>query len=330
MAHLRSKLLISLALGMAVVLALGLYADLPKLLGVLAGFRWSYLPAILGLTLLNYVLRFVKWQFFLGRIGVRALPLRTSALIFFSGFSMVMTPGKVGEWLKSYLLRQTIGTPLSVSAPVIIAERLSDGLAMAVLAMGGLLIYDLGWQTPALLLALLVAGLALVQEERIARPLLATLERLPFVGERIRHVEAFYGSARRLFSWRSLGLAVPLGIISWGGEGVAFFLVLRGLGIGGDHVNLIIEANFILGISSIFGAFSMLPGGLAIAEGSITGLLLLLGVVGDPTVAAAATLLIRFATLWFGVALGIVVLVFAARRLMPTTGAMASAPSPGD
>jgi uncharacterized membrane protein YbhN (UPF0104 family) len=53
----------------------------------------------------------------------------------------------------------------------------------------------------------------------------------------------------------------------------------------------------------------MLPGGLGVAEGSLTGLLVALG---NPLPdAAAATLLIRAATLWLAVGLGATTLVLA-------------------
>ena len=57
-----------------------------------------------------------------------------------------MTPGKVGELLKAWLLRARAGTPMAVSAPVILAERLTDGVAMLILASAGLLLYRHGWQ----------------------------------------------------------------------------------------------------------------------------------------------------------------------------------------
>jgi uncharacterized membrane protein YbhN (UPF0104 family) len=55
----------------------------------------------------------------------------------------------------------------------------------------------------------------------------------------------------------------------------------------------------------------MLPGGLGVAEGSLTGLLVALG-TSLPD-AAAATLVIRAATLWFAVALGAGTLALAFR-----------------
>jgi uncharacterized membrane protein YbhN (UPF0104 family) len=50
----------------------------------------------------------------------------------------------------------------------------------------------------------------------------------------------------------------------------------------------------------------MLPGGLGVAEGSMWGILVYLGI--DKTLAIGATLMIRFGTLWFGVILGLVML----------------------
>lgn len=313
-AWLRGRLWIGLALGMAVVVVIGILADLPRLLHTLAGFELALLPAILGLTLVNYALRFGKWEFFLRVLSFPRQPLTQSCLIFFSGLSMVVTPGKIGEWLKSFLLRQAIGVPVSASAPIIIAERLSDGLAMAVLASGGLVLYGYGWQALAVFV---IGGLSIVaisQYRPLGNWVLATAARLPFVGKRVQQVEVFYASAKACLHWRPLGTAIAIGIVSWSAEGVAFYLVLLALGEP-PSATLLFQAVFILAASTIVGAVSMLPGGLAVAEGSIAGLLLVLHATNDPAIAAAATIIIRFATLWFGVTLGILALSVLSRRL---------------
>jgi hypothetical protein len=121
--NLRGKLLVSLLLGVIVFAGLSIYADLRDVLESLGEFNWALLPAILGLVTFNYLLRFLKWQYYLRLIGVRGFPLRDSFLVFFAGLGMVITPGKVGEWLKCYLLRELHGTPIARSAPIPIAER---------------------------------------------------------------------------------------------------------------------------------------------------------------------------------------------------------------
>ncbi len=310
---LRQKILLSLVFGLAVFAALGIYADLPKIAESLGKFKWQFLPAILALTLLNYLLRFVKWHYYLGQIGVKRIGLRDSSLVFFSGLSMVVTPGKVGEWLKSYLLKEVTGTPISASAPIVIAERLTDGLAMLLLASGGLLIYGYGWEVLSVVFLAALILVTVIQFRPLAQALLSFGERLPLVSAKIHHLHIFYDSSYQLLKMRNLLLAVGIGLVSWAGESVAFYFVLVGLGLQ-PNIMLLIQATFILSVSSVVGAASMVPGGLAVAEGSIATLLLFLHVVTELSLAATATLLIRFCTLWFGVSIGIFALFLFTRR----------------
>ncbi len=315
LARLRGRLLLSLALGIAVVVVLGLYADLGQLSQVLANFDWHLVPLILALTLANYLLRFGKWHFYLHLLGGSGLGWRRSLAIFLSGFSMTVTPGKVGEWLKSLLLKDAIGMPISASAPVIVAERMTDGLAMLVLASGGLLAYGYGQQVMLAILILLacLALIMLVQQRDMAEWGFRLLERMPGSVERVHHLRSFYESAYELFRARNLLIAVGVGVISWFWECLAFYLVLVGLGLPGTP-ELLLQSTFVLSSASLLGGASMVPGGLAVAEGSIAGMLLFLGTTTESAVAAAAALLIRLCTLWFGVALGVVALLVISHR----------------
>lgn len=316
LAQLRRRLPIWLAVGAAIALAVGVLGDAPKVGAALSGFDWSLLPAILALTLLNYGIRFVKWEVYLRLIGAPHVPRGESALIFTSGLSMTMTPGKVGEWLKSYLLRERWGVPVGTSAPIILAERLTDGVAMLLLALGGLLAYGFGRELIVLIALGALVFVALTQLPAVRSLAIELAERVPFARGRVHHLQAFLESSRRLFSPGALVMAVGMGLVSWGGECVAFYLVLVGLGVA-PSPELLLQSAFILATSSLVGSVSMLPGGLAVAEGSFAGMLLLLGVTSQPAVAAAATLLIRFCTLWFGVGVGVVALILIGRRPVP-------------
>jgi glycosyltransferase 2 family protein len=323
--RIRGKLIISLVFGLVVVLALSVVGDLPKLLSALGNFQWLLLAPILGLTLFNYGLRFVKWDWYVKLIGARDVSKRDSLAIFVSGLAMAMTPGKVGELLKSYLLRQISRTPISASAPIVVAERLTDGVAMLFLAAAGLFLYQYGWPIMLGILILALGIVAVAQYRRLALRILARLEKVRFLGRWAHSFSAFYESSYELFKPRNLVPAVGLGFLSWGGECVAFYLVLVGLGFEGTSL-LLIQASFILAASTLIGSTSMLPGGLGVAEVSVTGMLLLL--VQSPLMsrdtAVAATLLIRFCTLWFGVSLGIITLSFLGRRFVGTEAEIAA------
>jgi len=315
--RLRSRLLLSLLFSVLVFAGLAFYGDLPQVGQALAGFPWLLLLPILLLTFLNYLLRALKFHYFLACIGVRNVTFWQSCLLFFAGLSMVITPGKVGEWVKSYLLRELAGVAIARSAPIIIAERLTDGIAMLLLALGGLLAFQVAWPVALGSVALFGAILALVRARPVAEAALAVAARLPLLARRVGALRAMYESTQDLFSWRSLGLAVPLGFVSWGGECLALYLVYLGLGQE-PSAELLLQAAFILAISTLAGALLLLPGGLGAAEGGITGLSqLLVGLGRDGAV--AATLLIRLGTLWFGVAVGAAALLLLLRRLRRST-----------
>lgn len=296
----------SLVLAIIVMTAIALYADLPQMVKALVNFRWNFLPLILGLTLFNYFWRYIKWQYYLRQLEIHIHWLK-SLLIFLSGLSMAITPGKVGELLKSYLLKSTTGVPVSRTSPIIVAERLTDGIAMIGLALAGLILYRSGWE---LLLALFIPGIAvilIIQNRQLSMTLLGFGERMPIVSRIAHQIRTFYESSYTLFQWRPLLIAILIGLISWSGECGALFFVYAGLGIA-VSVDLFIKSMFILAVSSLVGSVSGLPGGLGTADGSMVGLTRLL-ITPSKAIAGAATLLIRLCTLWFGLGLGVIALI---------------------
>jgi uncharacterized protein (TIRG00374 family) len=108
-----------------------------------------------------------------------------------------------------------------------------------------------------------------------------------------------------------------LSALSWFCECLAAYVCVRGLRLDLSLPDTVVA--FSLG--SLAGAASFLPGGLGVAEASMTGLIRVLGDVSRAA-AAAATVLIRLATLWYGVALGLIGLVVES-RIRPDQGAVA-------
>ncbi|GLV59145.1 TIGR00374 family protein [Dictyobacter sp. S3.2.2.5] len=302
----RIGIICSLVLAFIVIVAIALYADLPHMVEALTRFHWVYIPLILGFTLVNYAGRFIKWQYYLKRLRIE-ISTKESLWIFLAGLSMAITPGKVGELLKSYLLKRSTGTPISRTSPIIVAERLSDGIAMLGLAATGLFLYGIGWEILLVLLILGVVGIILIQNRSLVLTLLRKGERLPRMSGFIHLVRAFYESTYTLLQWRPLLLAIGIGLISWSGECVALYFVYSGLGIAAGP-ELFVKSMFILAVSTLIGSASGLPGGLGTADGSMLGLTRLL-VTSSATLAGAATLLIRLCTLWFGLLVGMIALV---------------------
>lgn len=317
--NLQSKLLVSVLLGLAVFVALSLFSDIRAVGASFRQFQWVGVPAVLGLTLLNYLLRWLKWDYYLRWLHLNhGVSYGDSALLFTSGLVMSVTPGKVGEVFKSFLLRRVNGTEISVSAPIVLAERLTDGMAMLLLMALGLTLYPPARPVFFVLVGLTLLGILVVQNRPLCEGMLRQVARLPLGRAVAPKLLTMYASTTRLLEWRILLVSTLLSFVSWGFECVAFYYVLTSLGLEGTPL-LLLHATFIFAASTLFGLISFLPGGLGVSEVSSTGLLVALVGTSAGT-AAAATIIIRFCTLWFGVALGVIALIWFGQRYRSGAG----------
>ncbi len=272
-----------------VVLGLGLYADFGALGAALSSFRWELFPLALALTSLNYVFRFGRWHYYLHVLGIR-VPARRSLSIYLAGQTMTISPAKLGEVLKSALLRSSFEVPVARSAPTVLAERITDAIGIvALVAIGALAARSgKGWELgPA---GLVLAALAVVA---VRSPLL----------ERVKRLGAARAAALELLGPRLLVGMSGLAAVSWFCECLAAYVCVRGLGL---HASLGVTI-LVFSLGTLAGALSFIPGGLGVAETSMTALFVALANMSRSD-AVAATVLIRLATLWFAVLLGLVAL----------------------
>src|SRR6185369_13142940 len=114
---------------------------------------------------------------------------------------------------------------------------------------------------------------------------------------------------RSLLSPGLLAVALGLSAVAWSAEGVGFWLVVREYAPQAS----LLAALFNYTGATVVGSLSMLPGGLGTAEGSMAALLHAQGL--GTADANLVTLVVRGATLWFAVVLGLLALPFVAREL---------------
>jgi uncharacterized protein (TIRG00374 family) len=297
-----------LGLGVLVVVGLALSANPSELARSLRGFDVRLLIPVLSLSLLNYALRFVRWEVYLRRLEVR-LPRGRSLAVFLAGFLLSVTPGKAGELGKAWLVRELGGGPALRVVPAVLAERVTDLLGVLLLIALGSLPFPGGpWIAAAGIAGVAVAVAALTWRS-VAALLFRILARFPILGPRVPRLEELYDRLRSLLSPGLLLFALVLSVLAWGAVGVGFFLVVRQYA---PKAGLLLSIFNYTG-STFLGALSMLPGGLGAAEGTLAALLHSQGL--DTADAGSVTLVTRGATLWFAVFLGLLAVPFLARWL---------------
>ena len=285
------------ALAVIAFLALAVLGDATALRDGLHRLGPGQWLALLGLSLVNYALRFLRWHGYLRALGAR-VAIGRDLLIYVAGFAFTVTPGKAGEAVRSVYLRAS-GVAWSPGLAALAVERVLDLTAMVMLAALAFRVFaDQAW--PALLLvAGVAAGLYGVTRPGVASWLVGWLP------DRGRWLEGKAGTlrvldqARLLLAPQRLLGGLGLGVAAWAAEAWGFYLLLGWLGVEAEGLRAI----GIYAVSMLAGALSFLPGGLGGAEAAMVALLVAGGaVVGTAVLATAICLVV---TLWLAVGLGI-------------------------
>ncbi len=319
---------VAVILALAVVLAAALIADVRKLQVALTAYPVWRMAVACALVLGNYTLRTLRFRLYLTALPLR-LPWLEAWLTFVAGFVATVSPGKMGEVFKGYLLNRRRGTPVADVAVVVVAERFTDVVGLLLLGTLALLAPGTGpmggaYRGALALIVLLCLGflVAVVHPTLVPRVLQGVQPRLtkPWLQKVWAIIAKTHGLLRRLCAPRWLLPGLALAMAAWLLEAVAFHYVLQGVDPSvGFPIAMAIYA-----VATLVGAVSMLPGGVGTTEAVMIALLTArpLGLHLDLGTATLCTLLIRFATLWFGVGMG--ALALTALRFLPEI-----APSPG-
>ena len=267
-------------------------------------FDWRMFLAALGLASLNYLLRFAKWEYYLARLGIRGIPKYDSFLVFLSGFVLTVTPGKVGEVFKSAVLADTHGISVERTAPIVLAERLTDVVGVVLLILIGSTGFSDGLPWALAGATCVVAFMVIVAWESPVEWTLGWLDNRPGRLARLApRLRSAWASLKIVTSPGALVLPTLLSLLGWGGEGLALHLILEGFDVPAPAS----LAVFFYATATLAGALVPVPGGLGVTEAMIQEQLVRVG--GAPLGSAtAAMFLIRFATLWWAVVVGFLAL----------------------
>lgn len=250
----------------------------------------------LALSLVNYGLRFLRWQMYLKTLG-HTVPWLANLKIYLAGFALTTTPGKAGEALRGVLLKSW-GIPYPKSLAALLSERLSDLLAVLLLTLFGLSLYPAARPLVVGGAALILIAMAMFSSVRVLDRIEKKIQGTGRVASLSRHALEMLRQAGRCHAPMLLIAATLLGVLAWGAEAWAFHLILGWMDI---HVAATF-AVFIYAVSMLAGAASFMPGGLGGAEVAMTTLLVWAGAAMSDAV--AVTVIIRLATLWFAVCIG--------------------------
>ena len=291
---------------------LALLSDTKEVVTSVKSISSKRMLVVLLLSAANYWLRVIRFNWYTRKVAVRKIRNDINSIIYFSGLSMNLTPARIGEMVKAYFQHYFFGESFARMAPVVFFERLTDGLAMLVLMSIGVLAFKMGVEIFAFLTIFILFIIWILHQRQAGEFIIQFLRKFP-LGDRLTSpLQKALSASFELTKIIPITGGTVLGVIAWALEATGLWVLAGAVGMSMTISNLYIIW-FIFSVSAAVGFLSILPGGGGINELSTIGLLERLLGIGYAG-ALVVTFAFRLVTLWFGVVLGIVAMIYLEKR----------------
>ena len=291
-----------------VIIVIGLYAvflvasDLNTIYDEISDFKIEFIPIILLLVTSGWFVLFLRWHLLLRNAKI-FIPVKDSFLILTSGFALTIIPGKVGELIKSQLLKTKFGIARSKTVPIVILEQVYQATGIVILSFFGIWYFELGAYVLAFFTAALVFAFVLISSRKTFNKIVSLLGRRKFTMKFVEPLSSSYDTIKNGIRGPITIYASGLSILFWLIEATSIYFILLAFGVETIGFLTIISTYT---TSIMLGILSFLPLGLGVVEGSLASFLTMHDI--DISLALTIVVVIRIFTRWFGVSVGFIAL----------------------
>jgi len=261
-------------------------SDIQKIFQNIVEIQIDYFIIFIMFFVTSIIPRIVRWHFFMNRVS-SLIPFKKNILYFLSGFALLLTPGRIGEIIRSPFIKRDYGIPISKSASIVFVERFYDLLAVVMIITITLPFT----QIPKIILifpvTITLILIFLIIKKKFLISFTNKLRRINFLSKIIPNIEESFEVIDTLLRLKFIMIGLSLSFFTVILEALGVFYLLESLNTPLDFFTL----TAVFHTANFAAAASMIPGGFGILEGGFAGLLILYNVPND--VAFSASLLIR-------------------------------------
>ena len=287
---------------------IGLYAifvissDISEVYEKIIEIKLEYLVLIFILLPISWFVLFTKWHLLLRNSDIE-ISLKESLKIYFSSCALLVIPGKVGELIKIQILKTRCNVPRTKSAPIIITEQLYNLVGIVAVSIAGLLVFDYSTIIIGVSAVFLAFIFLILYSKNFFQKVVKIFGKIKFISKFSDSLLESHDVIRNSIRGRILFYASALSTIFWLLEASIVYIILLSLGI--NHLEILTVVTSYTS-SILLGVASLLPMGIGVVEGSLTGFLSLHGV--DISIGLTIVVIIRIFTRWIVVGIGFIAL----------------------
>ena len=291
-----------------VIVVIGLYAvflvasDLNTIYDQISDFKIEFIPIILLLVTSGWFVLFLRWHLLLRNAKI-FIPVKDSFLILTSGFALTIIPGKVGELIKSQLLKTKFGIARTKTVPIVILEQVYTAIGIVILSFFGIWYFELGAYVLAFFTAGIVFAFVLISSRKTFNKIVLLLEKRRFTSKFVEPLSSSYDAIKNGMRGPITLYASGLSVLFWLIEAISIYFILLAFGIDVIEFLTVIPTYT---TSIMLGILSFLPMGIGVVEGTLTSFFTIHGI--DLSIAITIVIVIRLFTRWYSVSFGFIAL----------------------
>ncbi|MGC9204701.1 MAG: lysylphosphatidylglycerol synthase transmembrane domain-containing protein [Candidatus Micrarchaeia archaeon] len=288
----------SLVVFAAISLGAILNEGLGKFVNELESINFFYYSLALVTIFIGYLLRFPKWELYMKRLGVH-LPRAKNLWIYFSMYSMDITPGRWGRAVVSYTINKLTKIKFSRTFPAVVTDIFTDFLGFAIICL-----FFAFFVHKYIAVSIIITALLLL-------PFIFLYNKAPFAFLkskliRFKRLKSFFNVGELYFKSNKLlgkdvyGYSLLFTVPSMFLNGLSLYFVILSFGfhLGITYIPTVI---FIFSSSLIFGMITGIPGTLGVTDVAMLGALVTFfgGIGMNFGLASVITIFFRIVSVWF-------------------------------
>ncbi len=282
-------------------------SDITKIQNNFEKIKITDIILIIGLWSIATLVRTFRWHFFLKEIENK-VPFRTNIIYYLSGFALALSPGRLGEIIRSPYLKKNYNISISKSASIVFVERFYDILGITIILIIGLIFVEFDGTIILVPIVLIIILLIIFKNKFLLSKILERLSKIKRFNNIQSSYEESYSSINKLIKVKFIILGIVTSTATYFFQSLAvYFIILSLSGI------ISIEEIFVVYPTSMFAAaITLIPGGIGVFDGGMIGLLSLYGV--NYEIAITTSIIIRIIGLGLLSAVGMICLRYISKK----------------
>jgi len=297
-----SKVILIVVISILIYVSFLIIFDINLISKEFANFQYEYLPLILVLISSGFFSLILRWNLLLKKSGID-IPNTSSILIFMSGVSLSIVPGKAGELIKSELLKIKFDVPRSKSVSLIIIEQIYSGIGLIITSLFGIYYFDLGIYI-VIGFSILVGSIFLfLSSNTLFKKFSIIFLKIKFLNRFIENISESQSVIKNLLTGKFVASLIFLSTLFWIFISSAVYFIILAFQIDVFDIFTIWS---MYSSSIMLGFVSFLPVGIGVVEGSFAGFMAYRGI--DISVALTLIIIIRLIVEWLPISAGFICL----------------------